>query len=174
VKLRLLAFAAVWATTSAVALLAPGCYGRNCEGILETYGTDAGQGRMLSPDIWESSPVDGKWLWFPRQHYFVFDISELGGRTPQMIIPYVSAQEEPRLGGNFTVGAGNMALISNSVPNRVDVRNDTCSDTYLRLVVITGPQPPGVPDAAAPTEADGPDAASGLDAGADADADAAP
>jgi hypothetical protein len=142
---RLIAFAALWAAISGAVLLAPGCYGRNCESLVaDTFGTEGGEGRMLDENTWESSPQDGSWLWFPRQKYYIFDVHALGGRTPQVVIPYLSAQEAPNKGGNFTIGAGNLALLSNAIPNRIDVKNDTCSDYYLRLVVIA----PGVPPAA--------------------------
>jgi hypothetical protein len=135
---------------TSAALLSPGCYGRNCEGAIESFGTDAGQGRMLDEDTWESSPQDGTWLWFPRQRYYIFDLRALAGRTPQLIVPYLSANPEPKSGGNFTIGGGNLALLSNALPNRVDVKNDSCSDYYLRLVVVAAPFPPSTEvDAAA-------------------------
>jgi hypothetical protein len=177
---RVVAFAAVWLTISAAAILSPGCYGRNCEGGLQVYGADAGQGRMLSSDMWESAPADGQWLWFPRQQYYVFDIAALNGRTPQLVVPYLSAQPEPNKGGNFTIGGGNLALLSNAQPNRVDVRNDTCSDYYLRLVVFASPLPPPPEPAAdggpAPPVGDAaPDVDVPGDGGVDADlADADP
>lgn len=145
----------LWLSISAAALFAPGCYGRNCEGGVETYGADPGQGRMLDEDTWESSPQDGKWLWFPRQRTFVFDIRALSGRTPQIILPYLSAVAEPSKTGNFTPGGGNLTLLSGARPNGINVTNDTCSDYYLRLVVSAAPLPPAVPDATAPSDASG-------------------
>jgi hypothetical protein len=165
---RLLVLGALWVSISAVALLAPGCYGRNCEGSVATYGGDAGEGRMLSDDMWESNPQDGTWLWFPRERTYVFDIRPLAGRTPQLVQPYLSAVAEPSKTGNFTPGGGNVTLLSFARPNGINVTNDTCSDYFLRLVVVAAPLPPTLPDAAAPTTD-----ASGLeDAGGDADAGA--
>jgi hypothetical protein len=143
---RILALGALWLAISSAVLLAPGCYGRNCEGGVETFGTDGGQGRMLNADTWESGAIDGNWLWFPRQRYYVFDIRAMNGRTPRIILPYLSAHAEPNKGGNFTLGGGNLALLSNALPNRIDIRNDSCSDYYLHLVVEAAPFPPALPE----------------------------
>lgn len=145
---RVFALGGLWVVVSCAVLIAPGCYGRNCDPSFETYGDEPGEGRMLTEDIWESSPRDGTWLWFPRQRYYSFTLP-LSGRAPELVLPYLSAQPEPiKTGADFTLGGGNLALVHNPLPNRVDIRNDTCSDYYLRLVVITTPLPPeaGAPD----------------------------
>lgn len=143
---RVAVFGAIWAAVSAGVLLTPGCYGRNCEGGIETYGVEAGEGIMLDEDTWASTRVDETWLWFPRQRWYVFDLRALGGRTPEKIWPYISGSPDPMsTGGNFTIGAGNLALLSAASPNRLDVRNDTCSDYYLRLVIEVPPLPPPPP-----------------------------
>ena len=167
---RLFALGGLWLAISAAVLLAPGCYGRNCEPSIETFGIDPGQGRMVNDTTWESSPQDSRWVPFPRQRYYVFDIRALGGRTPQIVLPYVSAQEEPmKGGGNYTLGGGNLTLLANALPNRIDVKNDTCSDYFLRLVVIVPPLPPeATPDRQ--DDASAPDGAG--DAGATDAADA--
>ncbi len=156
---RIVAFGALWLAVGAGTLLAPGCYGRNCEGGIEVFGVDAGQGEMVTPDRWASNPFEGQWLWFPRQRLYFFEVPELGGRTPDLILPYVSASPEPgKTNGDLTIGAGNIALISGIGSNRVAVKNDTCSDYYLRLVLEAPPFPPAVPDAgiadAAPDDAE--------------------
>jgi hypothetical protein len=148
---RCFALGGLWVVVSCAILIAPGCYGRNCDPSFETYGDQPGEGRMLTEDIWESTPVDGTWLWFPRQRYYAITLP-LSGRAPQIVLPYLSAQPEPmKTGADFTLGAGNLALVHNALPNRVDIRNDTCSDYYLRLVVITTPLPAdaGAPEAGA-------------------------
>jgi hypothetical protein len=176
---RVVVLVAIWLVISVAVVFAPGCYGRNCEGGFETYGTDPGQGRMLDENTWESNPQDGTWLPYPRQRYYIFDIRALSGRTPQEILPYLSAQADPKAGGNFTLGAGNLALLSNASPNRIDVRNDSCSDYFLRLVVKVSPLPPTATpagdasddeDASATTDREGGLADAGVDAHADAEA----
>jgi hypothetical protein len=139
-KRRVVVLLAVWALVSGAALSAPGCYGRNCEAAYSGYGTEAGQGSMIDATTWQSNPVEGAWLPFPRQQVYYFDVPALGGQTPQVFIPYLSAQREPAKSGDFTIGAGNLTLLFGPGPNRIGVKNDTCSDYYLRLVLGI-PQP---------------------------------
>lgn len=145
-KARILAFFALWITVAGVIFSAPGCYGRNCEGGVATYGLDAGQGEMVSDTQWESSPEDGQWLPFPRERTWVFDVESWGGRTPFSKIAYLSAQQAPNVpgpnSGNDTIGAGNIALYQNVSANHIEVVNDTCSDYFLRLAVSLPPLPP--------------------------------
>jgi len=173
---RVASFGALWAVVTGAVLLAPGCYGRNCEGSVEVFGADAGQGIMLDEDTWASSKLDERWLAFPSQRYYIFDIRALGGRTPEVVIPYLSGSPEPtKNGGNFTIGAGNLAELFSVSPNRVDVKNDTCSDYYLRLVVQMPPLPPATPELDGGADDAGIADASDDDAAADAgDAEAGP
>jgi hypothetical protein len=178
-KRRLAFLVVLWLGGTGVAAAMPGCYGRNCEGDLQTWGLNAGEGRMLDDDMWESSPQNGKWLFFPRQRVWRFDLKTLGGRTPQIILPYVSANEEPnKTGQSATMGGGNLAEIYYVNPDTVSVKNGTCSDYYLRLVVVVEARPPETNTAdAAVTDAmtDAADAANDAsdsgpkDAGADGD-----
>jgi hypothetical protein len=140
---KLLALGGLWLVVSAGVVLAPGCYGRNCEGDTMSFGAEPGQGDMIDVNTWESSPADSEWIAFPRQRYYIFDLRALGGRTPELVLPYIAAQKTPNDGtGNATLGAGNLALILNQSSNRVDIKNDTCSDYYIRLVVTAPPVPP--------------------------------
>ncbi|MBX3218874.1 MAG: hypothetical protein KF795_00050 [Labilithrix sp.] len=144
---RVLALGAVWASISAAALIAPGCYGRNCEGGTEVFGVDAGEGRMIDENRWESGPMDGTWLWFPRQRYYIFDVRAFGGRVPFNPTAFLSASSNPATnGGNMTSGSGNLTLFRSMSANRIDIQNDSCSDYYLRLVVDLPPLPPVLPD----------------------------
>jgi len=145
-RLRLLTCLALWLVVSIVVVLAPGCYGQNCEGGAESFGSEITEGQMVTADVWESSGQLDKWLWFPRQRAYFFNIHALGGRIPYETIAYLSAEEEPNRTGHYTLGGGNVALFSGVGPNRVDVRNDTCSDYYLRLVVKVPPFAPALSD----------------------------
>jgi hypothetical protein len=177
---RLVFLAALWLAGTGVALAMPGCYGRNCEGDTQTWGLNPGEGRMLDDNTWESSSQDGKWLPFPRQRYWRFDLRVLGGRTPAVVIPYVSANDNPNNTPfqNATIGGGNLAEITGVHPDAVTIHNGTCSDYFLRLVVVTAARPPetNTADAAvtdamtdATSDANASDA-SPKDAGPDADA----
>lgn len=143
---RAFTLGALWAVVT-TALFAPACYGRNCEGDVVVFGAEPGQGFMIDDDAWESNRVDEPWLWFPRQRYYVFDLKVLGGRTPDPLA-YVSATAEPtKNGGNFTVGSGNIVEFFAVGPDSVHVKNDTCSDYYLRLKLWVDPAEAGAESA---------------------------
>ena len=167
----LLGLFALWATVSGAALVAPGCYGRNCEGRADVFGREPGEGSLIDEDTWQSSPMDGKWLPFPRQQLYFFELRELGDRTPAVVVPYVSPVEEPARSFNATIGGGNLTELSGIAPGRVAVKNGTCADYYLRVVVMAPPRPPDAgllaPDVDAGVEEEPPE-----DAGSDAPTDA--
>ena len=140
---RVIAIVTLWVVVMVAVAFASGCYGRNCDGSVAVYGHDPGEGRLLSADLWESSPVDGIWLDFPKQRAWIFDLHDLGDRVPQVITPYVSAQADPvHEGGNFTIAAGNLAEISGVQNNQVVIHNGTCADYFLRLTVEAAPRAP--------------------------------
>lgn len=140
---RVALLGAIWAVVTGGALAVPGCYGRNCEGDVKFFGAQPGEGRMIDENTWESSPVDGRWLPYPRQRVYVLDIPELGGRTPQLVLPYISAAEDPlNQRANWTLAGGNLSELFGVRPNGLDVKNGTCADYNLRLVVVAAPFPP--------------------------------
>ena len=141
---RVVAIVTLWVVVMVSVAFASGCYGHNCDGDVKIFGHEPGEGRMLSADLWESSPIDGVWLDFPKARVWIFDLHDLGDRLPEQITPYVSAQADPNheLGGNFTIGAGNLAQISGVVNDQVAVQNGTCADYFLRLTVEAAPRAP--------------------------------
>lgn len=149
--------AIVVASGFAALLAQTGCFGRQCDGDFQSYGGKPGEGRLLDPDTWETTSFDGKWLGFPHRRTWVFDTSALGPRAPESVIAYVSAQETPNeLGGNFTVGGGNLVTYTVAKPGSLWVTNDTCADYYIRVVVKA---PPGG-NTPPPTDASQADASS--------------
>jgi hypothetical protein len=141
---RAFALGALWLAISTAALLAPGCYGRNCDGGSETFGIGAGQGRMLDETSWESSGFDETWLWYPRQRTYVFDIPALGGRWPSHHDLYLSMTPEPNA-SNATLASGDAVKFTNFRPNGFDLTNDTCTDFWLRVYVEVPSRPPETP-----------------------------
>ena len=141
---RLIAVVTLWCVVMVAIGSVSGCYGHNCDGNVVTFGHDPGEGRLLSPDLWESNPIDGVWLDFPRQRAWIFDLHDLGDRIPEVITPYVSAQKDPQHepGGNSTIAAGNLAEISAVTNNQVVIHNGTCADYFLRLTVQAAPRAP--------------------------------
>lgn len=139
---RVAGLALVWALVTSAAALLPGCFGRNCEGTVEYFGRNPGEGALVNADTWESSPVGTRWLNFPRQRVWDFELRELGDREPRTIVPYVSASPNPaESGDNFVIGAGNLVELSGARKGHVTVKNGTCADYYLRLVVVAAPLP---------------------------------
>jgi hypothetical protein len=134
----------MWGLVSGAVVAIPGCYTHNCDGDVVSYGRGADEGRLLDPNTWESSPVTGRWLDFPKQRLWKFDLHELGDREPQLILPYVSAQADPlhEPNSNFTLGSGNLTEITGADKGTVAIHNGTCADYFLRLVVVAAPEPP--------------------------------
>jgi hypothetical protein len=145
----------LWTVISG-AVVAIGCYTHTCDSDSVNYGRGANEGELAAPDVWESNPVDGRWLDFPHARFYNFDLHELGDRLPVVITPYVSAQADPlhEANGNFTIGSGNLTEISNADKGRVTIHNGTCADYYLRLVVQAAPLPQtNEADASVPADA---------------------
>lgn len=141
---RVLSLAVFWLATTGSTMAFVGCYGHNCDGGQTFFGANPGEGRLLDADTWETTPVNGPWLPFPKQQTYFFDLRDLGtDRTPDLVVPYISAQANPLAeGGNYTIGAGNLAEISGADLGRVAVHNGTCADYYIRVVVQASPRAP--------------------------------
>lgn len=143
---RVVALGALWAVATGAIVAIQGCYGRVCEGSVAFFGGAPGEGRMIDENTWESVPIDGQWLHFPGARIYAFDIPQLGGRAPGVILPYLSPSPEPlKTGQSFTLGSGNIAELYNVRGDHVEVRNGTCAEYYLRLVVEADPFPPPPP-----------------------------
>ena len=187
---RAFALVGIWAAVTGGMFALAACYGENCNNTSGGFGNKPGEGRMIDENTWESSPIDGKWLHFSSGHIWFFEVPALGDRIPYSIETYISPVEDPnvfrtdRAPANFTMGGGNLAELSGVGPNRFVVRNGTCAEYYVRVVVQVPPKPtdivPGTGDAgmdASDPEA-GSDAgvndAAASDAASDADAEAGP
>jgi hypothetical protein len=145
---KLLLLSSLWLAAAGAIFSIPGCYGQNCNGGVVFYGAAPGEGHMIDQDHWESNSDDEPWLPYPRQRGYVFDVAAWGGREPSAVIPYLAATErQSDPGANQVIGSGNVALMINKRVNGVDIRNDTCSDYFLRLYVTL---PPLAPTASAP------------------------
>jgi hypothetical protein len=102
------------------------------EGITNSAGT-----------YYETAPLDGEWLHFPAGRRF--DLRH-NLRGPALVKSYVSfkprlvddekdSTEDPN---NYSEGAGNQVVFEPvDDPQIIRVRNDTCSESYLRIVAIT-------------------------------------
>lgn len=145
---RVIGSFALWAIVTGAVAVVPGCYGRNCDGSVDNFGDEPGEGRMIDENTWESAAIDGKWLFFPGARIYFFNVPALGDRKPYQITPYLSPVEDPnvfhpeRAPANFANGGGNLTELSGVDRNRFVVRNGTCADYWLRVVVDLEPRPP--------------------------------
>lgn len=124
------------------------CYGRQCDPSSVSYGQNPGEeGRMIDENTWESSAMAGAWLPFPGDRTYFFTIRKLGGRIPSVPVVYISPSPTPNAPGSaasFTSAGGNVAELIGAGPDVLAVRNGTCSDYYMRLVVPVEPFAPEV------------------------------
>jgi len=140
-------------STGAVAIafvaLAPACAERTCEGQGLDYGRKPGEGSLVDPDTWESTPPEGKWLHYPAQRtYFIFPGGLLGPKRIAKVTVYISPMDQPNPDGQYTIASGNVAIVR-QFPDLGDprlpglsVRNDTCAEFWARIVVEAYPLPP--------------------------------
>jgi len=156
------ALAAAGALASSVVTVA--C-GNQCDrnpnepAVLYTAGTTLNPGTPFAS--YESSPGEGPYLPFPAGRTYRFTHG-LGG-TPTQWGMYVSFSPSPiaatdggRTRGGSAICAGNQCTIERVTPTVFEVRNDTCSDVYLRVAVSlptlvpveAGSSPVTEPDAA--------------------------
>jgi hypothetical protein len=141
---------------------ASGCQGHECVGQLEQYvSIDGGdQGHLIAPDLWESTRLDAPWLHFPGQEAYALHIPEWGpgpggqNRTFVEMHAYVSNGQNPGINANqpnlppldnWTEGTGNIVEFSYESPGLITVKNDTCADFYVRVVLMAGPPGSGDP-----------------------------
>ncbi|NOU31680.1 MAG: hypothetical protein HOO96_27580 [Polyangiaceae bacterium] len=117
-----------------------GCFDGSCDD--QESRTQPGSGRLVDADTWESGPIDGEWLRYDHRMLIAFDTSLLGTRLPDSVLVYISADKRPLQGGSFTIAGGNVADITIGGPGAVYVKNNSCAEYYIRLVVHAPPQAP--------------------------------
>jgi len=160
----------VWLITTAAAGLltlatsgtATGCFGRYCEGDVKTFGLNENEGRMVDSTTWESTPLDGRWLDFPRARTWIFNLKRFVGPdgVPHVIVPYVSNSATPiASNASFRIGASGLVDISGVRNGEVVIRNGTCDDYFVRLVVQ-----PAAPVSLSGDASDAPDSSVASDA----------
>jgi hypothetical protein len=83
---------------------------------------------------YETNPIDGRYLDFPAGR--VYDLAHDLNQTPSVVLSYLSFSAEPTSGhGDFAESAGNQVVVERVDDEVVRVRNDTCADMYLRVVL---------------------------------------
>jgi hypothetical protein len=101
--------------------------------------TVAYQAGTAEAGTYQSSSWQGPWLHFPGGRRYV--LAHHLGQAPASVTAYLSFKEYPGpqgnpddKPGNVSQGSGNAALIEQVDAQNIQVRNDTCSDFYLRVV----------------------------------------
>ncbi len=158
-KKLLVSSVAIIASLSVTSLLMPGCFGRECDGDEQSWGpprdvydsdvdaaADAAfeprmvQGHLVDENTWESTALDDNWLAYLHERTWHVYYPQLGGRQPDQITAYISANENPaKTNDSLTAGGGNVAKFFRVRPDVATVRNDTCADFFVRLVVHVPP-----------------------------------
>jgi hypothetical protein len=139
------AFAWLVVAAIPIALLAPGCQGRECESDgYKDYGYAPGEGHLVDQNTWETTPNDATWLPFGPYHLWGLHPVGLEGRDILLVQGYYSADPNPNTpGSNFTIGSGNGLTFTVLDDSRtIIVDNQTCAPTYVRVVVVADPLPP--------------------------------
>lgn len=87
-----------------------------------------------NPDgrTYQTSAFDAPYLHFPAGR--VFDLNHYLGRMPVEYAIFLGFSEYPLRDGNISESAGNQAVVEVVSENIIRVRNDTCSESWLRLV----------------------------------------
>jgi hypothetical protein len=101
--------------------------------------TIAYQGGTAAAGTYQSSSWEGPWLHFPGGRRYL--LAHRLGQVPASVTAYLSFKEYPGPEGNpdgepgnASQATGNMALIEQVDAENIVVRNDSCSDFYLRVV----------------------------------------
>lgn len=133
------------ALTAIVSLGATGCGTCDTGGqqpIEYNGGTNNLEEGEPPPDsrVYETSDPFGEYLHFPAGRRF--DLMHELGAAPHSVQGFLSFERVPGEGssddntGNFAAAAGNQLVTECIDEERVRVRNDTCAEAYLRVVLV--------------------------------------
>lgn len=93
--------------------------------------------------VYQTTTADAEFLHFPSGRRY--DLLHGLDRTPAAVLTYLSFDPVPLGDGshdsNVAEGAGNLVVIERQTDELIRVRNDTCSETYLRVVATTDAVP---------------------------------
>lgn len=135
------AVAAVVSLASTGVMSSTACATHACDGSLvdENQLDPSGRylvGKMIDDDTWESNGLDEPWLEFPAQRAYIFHTPLLVGRVPLEMLAYVSTVDNPNAGpDNYALASGNLAEFLNNHGDYFLVKNDTCGQYFVRVVV---------------------------------------
>jgi hypothetical protein len=123
------AVATAWATTSA-------CQPRICDATSSVI--DAGQ--AIDQDTWESVTLDEPWHEYPGGRTVEFRLPEFKARRVLSVEPYVAFAEYLNDGKeDFTLGSGDITEVLQAKDGIVKIRNGTCANLHIRVIVHFAP-----------------------------------
>jgi hypothetical protein len=146
------------------------CYGHQCDanhGLFPPEGGDAGRGRMLDDNTYETNAIDEPWLNYPGNVRLDVSYPKDMGRPMAWLEPYVGTSQQPSQTDSATwiLASGALAEIVSSNSTDFSVLNATCASYYARFVVHFAPRP------AIDGGLDAPQDSTTLDSGTDAGVD---
>jgi hypothetical protein len=140
---------AIFAALGWIFCLSDGCADTRCNGSYANLKAPDGGvgGTFVTSSLWESNDIRGDWLDFSHQKTWYFDFRNLfETRRVVSVTPYISpvvrpgeAPKSPDEKSFFTVASGNLTVVEVRAPGGLSVRNDTCADYYVRVVVEFAP-----------------------------------
>jgi hypothetical protein len=94
-------------------------------------------GRLLDPYTWESNPIHSNWLAYDGQHQWNMTLrdastNQLIRGTIFKITPFVASD---RNGADAVLASGNLTEANVIDGATIYVRNDTCANYFVRVVV---------------------------------------
>jgi hypothetical protein len=123
------ALATVWAATSA-------CQPRICDSTHTVVDT----GKAVDQNTWESVTLDEPWHDYPGGRTVEFLLPEFKARRVLSVEPYVAFAEYLNDGKeDFTLGSGDITEVLQAGGGIVKVRNGTCANLHIRVVVHFAP-----------------------------------
>jgi hypothetical protein len=132
-------------------LLPAACQPHLCDpvGLVDFSDGGAPLGHAVGDDAWETNAVADPWVSFPGQSELGLHFPMFADREIVSMVPYVSFDQNPMDPAgqgipNWSIGSGNNTEFRDSTPGYLIVRNDTCTQFYLRVVLEFGPREGGV------------------------------
>ncbi len=117
---------------SSAAACSPPCETADSDPVRFKGGSVSANGSTYSTSAWE-----GPYLHFPSGRRF--QLEHQLGVTPPIVATYLAFSEKPLPGNNTSESAGNQAVIERVDDEIIQIRNDTCSEFWLRVVAMASP-----------------------------------
>lgn len=128
---ELVRFAALAAAGALVLLQGCSNFGPSCSTSDDSNPAELYAGGKTKNGVYTTSDWDGPLLWFPGGKRY--DLQHNLGCKPANVDIYVSFSEQGDKGGSIAPSAGNMSILQAVDEKIIRIKNDSCSDYYLRV-----------------------------------------